>query len=239
MQTFENFFVCRENKLAHAIAEEIASPPGKNSNPFFLYGKSGLGKSHLLKAIKNHLYDTMPGMNVTYVTVDILVDEFIASIQLNKQREFRTKYRNTDILLIDDLDNLNNKPETQRELLYIISHLQDLKKQVGFSSCDSPLNMTINSHRLIRESNSLIIKIDPPGFESRLAYLQLLAKENPFPFTDEMLKDIAERISPDFSIMGSLMETIYKVSEIDQGGEALETVESVLNNFLGDIIKEK
>ncbi len=234
MQSFENFFICPENKLAYAIAKEIASPPRRNSNPFFLYGKSGLGKSHLLKAIKNHLYNTMPDMDIKYVPVNILVEEFISSIQMNKQNEFKVKYRNTDILLIDDLDYLKDKPETQQELLHIISHLQHLSKQVVVSSCDSPLNMTLGNHGLLREGNSLIIKIDPPGFESRLAYLQLLAKENLFRFTVEMLKDIAKKIPPNFSIIGSLMETIYKVSEIYQNRAPLETIKSVIKHFLVD-----
>jgi chromosomal replication initiator protein len=109
MQMFENFFTCPENSAAAAIAKQITISPDINYNPFFIHGNTGLGKTHLLTAIKEQLYLTRPGMEVIYITVDELVEKFIYSIQTNTQLEFKTKYRNSDILMIDDLDNIKNK----------------------------------------------------------------------------------------------------------------------------------
>ena len=142
MQTFDNYFICQENKMAALLAGSVSLQSDVDEcNPLFIYGGTGLGKTHLLKAIKNKHEEESPGCKVIYVTIDDFVCEFIQSIQSNQQFEFKKKYLQLDILLIDELDDIVEKFETQKELLHIINSLLSRDIQIVISSCKSPIKI--------------------------------------------------------------------------------------------------
>lgn len=144
-QTFENYFVCEENQIAYAAAKSIAKSPGNQFNPYILYGSTGLGKTHLLKAISNEIKITRPELKVTYTTTNEIIDKYISSIRNNNPDELYKNYIDTDILLIDEFESIYNIPETQRELIKIINWLLAEKKQVVISAC-----------KILKECNSVI-----------------------------------------------------------------------------------
>jgi len=210
--SFDNFIIDRGNESAYEIAKDISIYPGTRFNPFFIYGKSGLGKTHLLKAIETSIHNSKPDMKVLYMTTRDFTGEFIKSISENSTDEFNSKLREQDIFLIDELDEIKDKPETQSKLLYIINSFLDHNKQIVLSSCISPRRITLSNRILFRNKYSTVIQIAAPDLESKIKFLQSYAEQNGITVTRDLLNYIAGIIPSNYAIMGSILKSLQAVS---------------------------
>lgn len=194
--TFDSFIIGNSNRMAYAAAVAISDSPGTAYNPLFIYGQSGLGKTHLMHAIGNQILKNDPAKKVLYVTSEIFTNEFIEAITNKKNNEFRNKYRKIDVLLIDDIQFISKMERTQEEFFYTFSSLYEDKKQIVIS-CDSPLNkIEILEDRLrTRFGWGLIVDIQVPDFETKVAILNRKASENSIDVDNEILDYIANYTS--------------------------------------------
>ena len=195
---FDNFVVGNSNKYAHAAALAVAESPSEAYNPLFVYGGSGLGKTHLMHAIGIYLLEHNPRLNVLYVSSEMFTDELIRALREKKITEFKNKYRKVDVLLIDDIQFLEGKDNTQEEFFHTFNTLYDSNKQIIISSDKAPNKLEGLEERLVsRFQWNLIADIQPPDYETRIAILTKKA-ENMNIEVDDDLYDvicmIAEKI---------------------------------------------
>lgn len=170
--TFDNFVVGNSNKYAHAAALAVAESPSEAYNPLFIYGGSGLGKTHLMHAIGIYLLENNPQINVLYVSSEMFTNEFIKAINTKTMNEFKKKYRQADVLMIDDIQFLGGKNETQEEFFHTFNSLYNLNKQIIISSDKAPNKLVNLEERLIsRFQWNLIADIQPADYETRVAIL--------------------------------------------------------------------
>ncbi|SVC43258.1 uncharacterized protein METZ01_LOCUS296112, partial [marine metagenome] len=193
--TFDTFVVGNNNSFAHAAAMAVAQQPGKAYNPLFLYGGTGLGKTHLLHAVGQHVVTSKKGAKVSYVSSEKFTNEYIAAIQENQLVKFRKKYRQTDVLLIDDIQFLAGKERIQEEFFHTFNALHEANKQVVLT-CDRPASEIQNlEHRLVsRFEWGLVTDLQPPDVETRLAILRNKVKTMGVEIPEDVLTFLANRI---------------------------------------------
>lgn len=190
--TFDSFIIGNSNRMAYAAAVAISGSPGTAYNPFFIYGQSGLGKTHLMHAIGNQILEDDPTKKVLYVTSETFTNEFLDAITHKTNEEFRNKYRKIDVLLIDDIQFISQRERTQEEFFYTFNALYEEGKQIVVS-CDRPLNeINILAERLrTRFAWGLIADVQTPDFETKIAILRKKAYENSIEIEDEIADYIA------------------------------------------------
>jgi len=189
---FDSFIIGSFNELAHAAAQAVIKKPGLVYNPLFIYGGTGLGKTHLIQAIGNHIKKTDPKKKIYYVTSEKFSMDYINSLQLNKINEFKDKYRKYDIFIMDDIQFLSNKEKTQEELFHLFNTLYENNKQIIFSSDQHPNYIPNLKDRLkSRFSAGMIVDVQQPDYESRVALLRSKSKVNNFILSDEIIEYIA------------------------------------------------
>ncbi len=190
--TFDSFIIGNNNRMACAAALAIADSPGEAYNPFFVYGQSGLGKTHLMHAIGNQILANDPTKKVLYVSSETFTTEFIEAITNKKNDEFRNKYRNIDVLLIDDIQFLAKAERTQEEFFYTFNALFESKRQIVIS-CDTPINkLEVLEDRLrTRFACGLIADVQAPDYETKVAILNQKASEKDLEVDNEILDYIA------------------------------------------------
>lgn len=199
--TFSNFVRGKSNELALAIAINIADNPGTIYNPFFIYGSSGLGKTHLMQAIGNKILEENPEKKVIYITSENFVNEFISTITDNRNsvknsQSFRNKYRNCDVLMIDDIQFISGKESTQEEIFHTFNSLQQAKKQIIFTSDKRPEEIKGLEDRLVtRFSGGIIADIQKPDFETRVAILQHKINMDKYDVPMNVVEFIAENVT--------------------------------------------
>ena len=212
--TFDNFVVGANNQLAYAAALSISKAPAKLYNPFFLYGESGLGKTHLLQAIGNEIKKEKPYLNVIYTSSEQFISEFIASIANKTQHSFKIKYRKVDVLLIDDIQNLKDKEETQTEFFYTFEDLKNNSKQIVISSDRPPKEIANLADRLrTRFEAGLQADIKAPNIETREAILRKKATEDNIQIEDEIINYLAKRIKSNIRKLESALTNLQAVSQ--------------------------
>ena len=208
---FENFVVGSSNRFAHAAAMAVAESPAGAYNPLFIYGGSGLGKTHLMHAIGHAVLKKSPQKRVVYVSTEAFTNEFIYLLRENRLDAFKNRYRSTDILLIDDIQFLINKSQTQEEFFHTFNALHDAGKQIVISSDRPPKELNPLEERLrSRFEWGLITDIQPPDWETRCAILQQKAINDQMELDDEVAYFIAEKVKANIrELEGALNKVIY------------------------------
>jgi len=213
--TFENFVVGPNNQLAHAAAYSVSKAPATQINPLFLYGVTGLGKTHLMQAIGHYVIHEKPYLKVLYVPTEQFINEFISSIRTNTTQSFKIKYRDVDILLIDDIQFIEKKEETQNEFFHTFNTLYDNKKQIIISSDRPPKELSTLEERLrTRFEWGMIIDIQPPNLETREAILRNKAERDNIDLSDDVLNFIARRIKSSIRALESALVRLKMVSSL-------------------------
>ena len=194
--TFETYVVGPQNKLAYAAAKAVAEKPAEGFNPLFIYGESGLGKTHLLYAIAHLMRSRRPESRIVYIKGDDFTNELVSSIRENRNAEFREKYRQADILLVDDIQFIAGKIQTQEEFFHTFNTLYESGKQIVLTSDRPPREMTQLSDRLMsRFESGLMVDVAPPDFETRLAIIHNKAALLGVKLPDEVMDYIAENVT--------------------------------------------
>ena len=194
--TFETYVVGPQNKLAYAAAKAVAEKPAEGFNPLFIYGESGLGKTHLLYAIANSIHQNKPGLSVVYVKGDTFTNELIQAIREGRNQEFRDKYRSADIFLMDDVQFVAGRASTQEEMFHTFNTLYEAKRQIVFTSDRPPKEMLRLDDRLkTRFEWGLLADIQPPDYETRMAIIKNKSIRMGIELPEFLLQLIAENIT--------------------------------------------
>lgn len=246
-QNFENFVVGNNNKYAHAAALAVAESPAEAYNPLFIYGDSGLGKTHLMQAIGIYIIRNNPSTKVVYVSSEMFTNELIKAISDNKMRAFKNKYRKADVLLIDDIQFLENKDKTQEEFFHTFNALYEDDKQIVISS-DRPPSRLVNLEERLRSrfAWNLIADITPPDFETRVAILKKKAENAELEWNDD-LYEVCCLISEQFTdnireLEGAFNNIVGASNLLDEPIDiafAKRTLRNIIKNADGEIAPER
>ena len=194
--TFDRFIVGNSNKFAHAAAVAVADKPGKNYNPLFIYGNSGLGKTHLLLAIGQAIHARDPKQKIAYIKGDEFTIQMVKSIKDGTTEEFRTKYRNVDLFLVDDIQFIAGKQSTQEEFFHTFNNIYEAGHQIVITSDRPPLEMSLLDDRLrTRFEGGLMADIQPPDLETRMAITRNKAAQLGLILSDEAVEYVATKIT--------------------------------------------
>ena len=216
--TFDTFVIGSGNRFAHAASLAVAEAPAKAYNPFFIYGGVGLGKTHLMHAIGHYVKEHNPKANVVYLSSEKFTNEFINSIRDNKAIDFRNKYRNVDVLLIDDIQFLAGKESTQEEFFHTFNTLHEESKQIVISSDRPPKEIPTLEDRLrSRFEWGLITDIAPPDLETRIAILRKKAKADGLDIPNEVMLYIANQVDTNIrELEGALIRVVAYSSLVNK-----------------------
>ncbi len=207
--TFSTFVVGPSNRFAQAAAEAVAKDPGRAYNPLFIYGGVGLGKTHILHAIGHHIRQTRQGARVLYVTSERFINEFIDALRFEKMKDFRAKYRSLDCLLIDDIQSLVGKENSQEEFFYTFNTLYDTRKQIIISSDRTPTETRVGDRLISRFEWGVVADIQAPDLETRIAILRKKAAAESIFVPDDVILFIASQIRSNIrELEGSLIRIV-------------------------------
>lgn len=207
---FENFVVGPCNRFANAAAVGVSESPGQTYNPFFLHGNVGLGKTHLMQSLCHSLLDREPGTRILYLSCETFVNHFISALENGDLQEFRHKYRNVDVLVVDDIHILANKERTQEEFFHTFNTLYNAGKQIVLSSDSPPKDIPTLQGRLVsRFKWGLVTELEPPCYETRMAILKRKSRERGQEFPEEVARLLAEHIDSNIrELEGSVVKVI-------------------------------
>ena len=233
--TFENFVTGPSNSFAHAAALGVSQSPGRAYNPLFIYGQTGIGKTHLMQAVGHRVLQS-PGTSISYVSSETLLNEYVESLKNRTTMEFRNKYRNTDVLLVDDIQFLAGKDSLQEEFFHTFNVLYDAHKQIIMTSDLPPRELSGLEPRLVsRFEWGLVTEIESPDFETRLAILRYKQSLTKFRLPDELLTFIADNIKSNVrSLEGALTRTVSFAALNSQMTLTLDMLRNLLKDQLND-----
>jgi len=233
--TFDDFVTGTSNRFAHAAALAVAETPGRSYNPLFIYGDAGLGKTHLLQAIRHYVEENYPEYVVRYVTSETFLNQFIESIRLNTSAEFKRRYREVDVLLVDDIQFLENRKETQEEFFHTFNALHEGRRQLVLSSDRPPDAISTLENRLrTRFKMGLLTDIQPPDLETRLAILRKKAEGEDVPIPDDVLLFIATNITDNIRELEGALNRVSALGKLVKAPLTLAEAEKHLHDILGD-----
>ena len=234
--TFDTFVVGNNNKMAHAASVAVAESPGEAYNPLFIYGGVGLGKTHLMHSIAHFVLQKNPSAKVLYVTSEYFTNELIDSIRNGNNStmsKFREKYRNIDVLLIDDIQFIIGKESTQEEFFHTFNSLHGAKKQIVISSDKPPKDMEILEDRLrSRFEWGLIVDISSPDYEPRMAILRKKEELDGYKIDDEVIEYIAKNVKSNIRELEGSLNKIMAYANLEQKEINLDLAEKVLKDII-------
>ncbi|MBI2485344.1 chromosomal replication initiator protein DnaA [Candidatus Uhrbacteria bacterium] len=227
--TFGNFVVGKQNELAHAAAQAVASQPGGAYNPLFVYGGVGLGKTHLLQAIGHEIRTKNPRSAILYVTCERFTNEFIDSVRSGKAAEFKDRYRNVDVLLVDDIQFITSKERTQEEFFHTFNHLHQNNKQVVITSDRPPKAIVGLEQRLVsRLGWGMLADIGNPDYETRMAILETKMRERNYLFDRDILHHISNAITNNVRELEGALNKIVAYHQFKNIRPTIESVQGIL-----------
>lgn len=231
--TFETFVIGASNRFAHAAALSVAENPGKAYNPLFIYGGAGLGKTHLLKAIENYTHDNFPVLLVKYVSTETFLNEFVEAIKTASTSAFKRRYRECDVLLVDDIQFLESKESLQEEFFHTFNSLYTASKQVVITSDRPPKALATIEERLqSRFMSGLITDVQPPDLETRLAILRSKSEHENLNVPQEVLTLIAENITDNIRELEGALIRVTAYSRLNSLPLTLELAKSILSDVI-------
>ncbi|MGI9824967.1 chromosomal replication initiator protein DnaA [Agromyces sp. Marseille-Q5079] len=233
--SFDSFVIGQSNRFSHAAAVAVAEAPAKAYNPLFIYGDSGLGKTHLLHAIGHYAMTMYPGIRVRYVSSEEFTNDFINSIANNRGSLFQQRYRNIDILLIDDIQFLQGKAETQEAFFHTFNTLHDHNKQVVITSDVPPKHLTGFEDRMrSRFEWGLITDVQAPDLETRIAILRKKAQSERLQVPDEILEYMATKVSSNIRELEGTLIRVTAFASLNRAPVDMPLVQTVLKDLITD-----
>lgn len=234
--SFESFVIGASNRFAHAAALSVAETPSKSYNPLFIHGAAGLGKTHLLHAIGHYVRETYPERHVRYVSTETFLNEFVDAIRNNSTQSFKKRYRECDVLLVDDVQFIENREALQEEFFHTFNSLYGASKQIVLTSDRPPKAIATLEDRLrSRFLSGLITDVQPPEIETRLAILKKKADENHYQVPGDVLEFIAESVKDNIRELEGALTRVCAFSRLY--GTALNI--SMAKEVLADIISSQ
>ena len=232
--TFDNFIVGSSNKFAHAAAIAVAENPGKAYNPLFIYGNSGLGKTHLLLAIGQEIHSRSPEKSIAYIKGDEFTNQMVKSLRENKAEEFRTKYRNVSLFLVDDIQFIAGKQGTQEEFFHTFNNIYEAGNQIVITSDRPPMEMAQLDDRLrTRFEWGLMADIQPPDLETRMVITRAKAAQLGLIIEDDAVNYIAETLSSNVRQIEGVVKRLTAYKEIL--GKKIDTAD--VKRAIADVTK--
>lgn len=233
--TFEAFVIGSSNRFAHAAALSVAEQPGRSYNPLFIHGHAGLGKTHLLQAIAHYVRNVYPRYTVRYVTTENFLNQFVDAIRTNTPNDFKRRYREIDVLLLDDIQFIEGREGLQEELFHTFNHLHDTNRQVVLSSDRPPDAMSTLEDRLrSRFKMGLITDIQPPDFETRLAIVRKKAERETTWIPPVVLEFIATHVKDNIRELEGALTRVSAYASLTKEVLSAELAEQVLGDLIGD-----
>lgn len=233
--TFDNFIIAPSNSFAHAASLAVSKNPGKTYNPLFIYGNSGLGKTHLLSAISNAIRDNFPEYRVVSIQGEDFVNEFVEAIQKNQHQEFRAKYRTCDVLILDDVQFIANKPGTQDEFFHTFESLHRAGKQIVLSSDRPPRDILSLDSRLRSRLETGLADIAPPDYETRVAIIHNKAEQLGLSLEEDIVEYIANKLKSNIRQIQAVIQTINAKSTINGTAPSLSLTVEICRDIISDV----
>lgn len=231
--TFDRFIVGNSNKFAHAAAVAVAEKPGVTYNPLFIYGNSGLGKTHLLLAIGQEIHEKDPSKKIAYVKGDEFTIQLVRAIKDGTGEEFRTKYRNVDLFLVDDIQFIAGKQQTQNEFFHTFNNIYEAKHQIVITSDRPPMEMSLLDDRLrTRFEGGLMADIQPPDLETRMAIIRNKAAQLGLLLSDEAVEYIAENITANIRQLEGVIKRLTAYKEILDDVITIDSVKRAIKDVI-------
>lgn len=231
--TFDRFIVGNSNKFAHAAALAVAEKPGVIYNPLFIYGNSGLGKTHLLLAIGQEIHERDPAKKIAYLKGDEFTNQLIRAIKDGTGEEFRTKYRNVDLFLVDDIQFIAGKQQTQNEFFHTFNNIYEAGHQIVITSDRPPLEMSLLDDRLrTRFEGGLMADIQPPDLETRMAIIRNKAAQLGLLLSDEAVEYIAENITANIRQLEGVIKRLTAYKEILDDVITIDSVKRAIKDVI-------
>jgi chromosomal replication initiator protein len=230
--TFHNFVVGKQNELAHAAAEAVTSQPGGTYNPLFIYGGVGLGKTHLLHAVGNAIKEQNPHARMLYVTCETFTNDFIQAVRSGKAKDFKDRYRNVDLLLIDDIQFITGKEGTQEEFFHTFNALHQTNKQIIISSDRAPKQIAALEKRLLsRLEWGMLVDIGAPDLETRIAILQNKCHKRGVNIPREILHFIADTVQSNVRELEGALNKVIAYHEFKKLEPTLATCKPLIDGL--------